>query len=81
MPKSYTVKTRFTFTGTFFVKADTKAMAREYVEKHCGMVMGRGIHTSLPKEDADWNFPVHPDKGIVSVKRTETEAHHDGSRF
>jgi hypothetical protein len=30
--------------------------------------MGGGIHSSLPDNGVDWDFPVHPDKIIASVK-------------
>ena len=68
--RQYAVKTRFTFTGTFFVTARNKDEAKEFVEKHCGLVMGRGIHSTLPEEDVDWDFPMHPDKTVnrASVK-------------
>ena len=67
MTRRYAVKTRFVFTGTFFITAGNKDEAKEYVEKHCGPVLGRGIHTALPDEDADWDFPVHPEKDICQV--------------
>nr|DAL13640.1 MAG TPA_asm: hypothetical protein [Caudoviricetes sp.] len=60
--KEYSVKTKFVFEGTFTVKANDKEQAREYVEKHCGLVLGGDIHTSLPDEIIDWNFSVHPQK-------------------
>ena len=59
--KQYAVKTRFMFEGCFFINAENKAQAREYTEKHCGLVLGRGIHSSLPDDDVDWDFPVHPE--------------------
>lgn len=66
--KTYNVETAFTFTGTFEVKAKSKAEAIEMVEKHCGLVIGGNIHTSLPDEVVkDWNFPVHPDKKVISI--------------
>lgn len=65
--KNYSVETRFEFTGTFEVKANSKQEAIEYVEKHCGLVIGGNIHSTLPDEDIDWNFPVHPGKKIVSI--------------
>lgn len=60
--KEYSVKTKFVFEGTFTVKAHDKVQAREYVEKHCGLVLGGDIHTTLPDEIIDWNFSVHPQK-------------------
>jgi len=66
--KEYTVETRFSFTGTFTVKASSKDQAIEYVEKHCGLVIGGDIHSTLPEKDITWDFPVHPEKKIVSIK-------------
>jgi hypothetical protein len=66
--KRYTVKTRFIFEGCFFIRAESKAQAKEYVEQQCGLVMGGSIHTLLPDEDADWDFPIHPDKEVVRIR-------------
>jgi hypothetical protein len=66
--KQYEVKTLFIFGGTFLVRADNKMQAKEYVEKHCGLVIGGNIHSTLPDEDVDWEFPVHPEKVIVNAK-------------
>lgn len=60
--KDYQIKTKFIFEGTFTVKAESKQEARELVEKHCGLVIGGDIHTSLPSDEIDWNFSVHPQK-------------------
>ena len=67
MTRQYAVKTRFSFTGTFFIKARNKNEAKEFAEKHCGLVLGRHIHTTLPDEDVDWDFPIHPDKTVCQV--------------
>ena len=71
--KTFAVKTRFTFAGTFFVKAGSKAEAKRLVEESCGLVLGGTIHTSLPVKDTDWDFPVHPEKetGRVSIIRNK----------
>ena len=68
MTRRYAVKTRFSFVGTFFINARNKDEAKEVVEKHCGLVLGRGIHTTLPDDDVDWDFPMHPDKTIGQVR-------------
>lgn len=60
---------QFIFEGEFEVKAENRAEAEEYVQKHCGLVIGGNIHSTLPDEDVTWDFPVHPDKVILSVKR------------
>jgi hypothetical protein len=79
--KKFAVKTRFIFTGTFFIAAEDKEEARKLVDHSCGLVLGRTIHSSLSEEIADWDFPTHPDKTIVSVRRTKPEAHDDGYQF
>lgn len=65
--KTFIVETQFTFSGTFEVKAKNKQEAIELVEKHCGLVLGGNIHSSLPDEDIDWEFPVHPEKKVISI--------------
>jgi hypothetical protein len=68
--KAYKVKTRFVFEGDFEVSADSKQQAKEYIEKHCGLVIGRSIHTSLSKEIIpDWNFSLHGDKQIIAITK------------
>jgi len=68
--KQYAVKTRFVFEGCFFINAGNKAQAEEYVEKHCGLVLGGDIHTTLPDGIVDWDFPVHPNKSTGKIKLT-----------
>ena len=72
---TYQVKTRFVFEGRFFIEAKDKAQAREYAEKHCGLVLGRGIHSTLPGETVDWEFPVHPDKSTGKVTLIKLDKH------
>ena len=60
--KEYKIKTQFIFNGEFYINAESKAQAMEYVQKHCGLVLGGDIHTSLPCEICDWSFNVHPEK-------------------
>jgi hypothetical protein len=68
--KKFSVKTRFVFTGTFFVNAETETEARKWVEEDCGLVIGGGIHTAgHSQDDVDWDFPVHPEKQLVSIRR------------
>lgn len=55
---------RFTFTGVVKIKADDAEQALDYVTKHVGMTMGRGIHSSMPDGDVDWDFPWCPDKEV-----------------
>jgi hypothetical protein len=70
----YAVKTRYSFTGIFYVKAENEAEAKESVKDDCGLVMGGNIHSCLPDEDVDWNFPTHPDTKILEIKRRKQNA-------
>jgi hypothetical protein len=65
MMRTYDVKTRFIFEGHFYITAESRKQAKEYVEKHCGLVIGGNVHSSLPAEDVDWEFPVHPEKIVI----------------
>jgi hypothetical protein len=58
--KKYSIRTKFIFEGEFYITANSKEQAKEYVMKHCGLV--GDIHTTLPDEICDWEFNVHPDK-------------------
>jgi hypothetical protein len=69
MKRLYAVTTRFEFTGTFYIMAESKPEAKECVDKHCGLVIGCPVHSSLPYEDVDWDFPVHPKKVISRITR------------
>lgn len=64
MKKVYTVPMKFVFSGEFYIKADSQEQAEEYAQKHCGLVIGGDIHSTLPDENVDWNFDVHPEKII-----------------
>jgi hypothetical protein len=79
--KTFEVKTRFTFTGSFFITAENREEARRQINDSCGLVLGRTIHTSLPEETVDWDFPSHPEKVIMGVKRTTAEVRFDGYQF
>lgn len=60
MKKEYVIKTKFVFEGEFYIKAESKEQAKEMVKKHCGLVLGGNIHTTLPNELCDWDFNTHP---------------------
>ncbi len=66
---TYRVLMQFVFNGYFEVKADSIADAKGNVLEHCGMVIGGDIHSTLPDEDIDWNFSVHPDKVIKTIRK------------
>ncbi|WP_302998190.1 hypothetical protein [uncultured Alistipes sp.] len=56
--RSYKVKTKFVFEGTFEVKASSRQMAIQIVESQCGMNMGQ-IHTCCA-DVTDWDFGCNP---------------------
>jgi hypothetical protein len=56
------------FEGCFFISAKDKAQAKEYAEKHCGLVMGRSVHSTLPDDAVYWDFPIHPEKEIRRIR-------------
>lgn len=62
--RTYTIPAKFVFEGNFHIKAENRAQAVEYVRKHCGLVLGRDIHTTLPDEIVDWEFDLHPKKYV-----------------
>jgi len=64
--KFYDVPTQFLFTGIFKIKANSMEEAESYVENHCGLCIGGDIHSTLPDENVDWEFSVHPEKIIGS---------------
>ena len=66
--KKFEVKTSFIFEGVFFVRAENKQKAAQSIKDSCGLVIGGNIHSSLCDEDIDWNFVVHPEKKIKSIK-------------
>jgi len=65
----YKVPTRFVFKGTFTIEAESPEQAKEFVEKHCGMTLGSGIHSSLSEEQCDWDFDVHHDTKTGKSRR------------
>jgi hypothetical protein len=73
--RRYAVKTRFTFNGTFFIAARNKGEAKEFVEKHCGLVLDGNIHSTLPDDGVDWDFLMHTEKtvGLISVSPLKEE--------
>ena len=67
--KKYEVKVKFIFEGTFVVNAKTREEARDKIDKHCGLVMGGNIHTTLDEKDVDWDFGIHPETQIIAMKQ------------
>jgi hypothetical protein len=68
MKKEFEVEVSYVFKGKFFIKAESQEEANENAEKHCGLVLGRDIHSTL-NEDVNWDFPVHPEKIIHTVNK------------
>ena len=66
--RSYRVKVRYFFDGIYTVKAETREEAVRMVKEDCGLVMGGSIHTTLDEDSVDWNFSIHPEMVIHSVK-------------
>lgn len=64
--KDYKVRVSFTFTGVFLVKADNRTEARKMIEQDCGMTFSGGITSTLPDDQINWDFDVHPEKKITS---------------
>lgn len=73
--KVYRVRTQYIFEGVFEVVAESKEDARQKVLQNCGMVMGRGIHSTLPDEQINWAFSTHPEvrMGRITVQEEQTE--------
>ena len=57
----YAVPTKFVFSGTFRIKAESQEQAEKYVQEHCGLVLGGNIHSSLPDDEVDREFDIHPE--------------------
>ena len=70
--KVYRVRTQYVFEGVFDVVAESKEDARQKVLQDCGLVMGGSIHSTLPDDEINWAFDIHPNKqidGITKVKK------------
>jgi hypothetical protein len=65
--KIYRVKTQYIFEGVFEVLAESKEDARQKILQDCGMVMGRGVHCTLPDEQINWTFDTHPQERIIET--------------
>ena len=62
MKQRFLVYTKFVFDGVFDVIAENKEDARQKVLQDCGLVMGGSIHSTLPNDEINWFFDIHPDK-------------------
>lgn len=61
----YTVPMQFVFEGEFYIETENQEQANEYALKHCGLIMGGDIHSTLTDEDVNWDFSVHPEKVLI----------------
>ena len=67
--KIYRVKTQYIFKGIFEVLAENKEDAQQKVLQDCGLVMGGRIHSTLPNDEINWFFDIHPDKQIDNITK------------
>ena len=65
--KIYRVKTQYIFKGIFEVLADNKEDAQQKVLQDFGLVMGGSIPSTLPDEEVNWAFDIHPEKRIGEI--------------
>ena len=73
----YRVRTQYIFEGVFEIVAESKEEARQKVRQDCGLVMGGNIHSTLPDEEVNWAFSIHPDVKmgrIIVQERTKKVA-------
>ena len=69
--KVYRVRTQYVFEGVFDVVAESKEDARQKVLQDCGLVMGGSIHSTLPDDEINWAFDIHPNKQIDGITKVQ----------
>ena len=69
--KVYRVRTQYVFEGVFEVVAESKEDARQKVLQNCGLVMGGSIHSTLPDDEINWAFDIHPNKQIDGITKVQ----------
>ena len=69
--KVYRVRTQYIFDGVFDVVAKNKEDARQKVLQDCGLVMGGSIHSTLPDDEINWAFDIHPNKQIDGITKVQ----------
>ena len=67
----YRVRTQYIFEGVFDVVAESKEDARQKVLQDCGLVMGGSIHSTLPDDEINWAFDIHPNKQIDGITKVQ----------
>jgi len=65
--KVYRVRTQYVFEGVFEVSATDREEAERKILEDCGMVMGRGVHSTLPDEQINWAFDIHPEERVIET--------------
>ena len=68
--KVYRVRTQYVFEGVFEVVAESREDARQKVLQNCGLVMGGSIHSTLPDDEINWAFDIHPNKQIDGITKS-----------
>ena len=73
--KVYRVRTQYVFEGVFEVVAESEEEARQKVIQDCGLVMGGNVHSTLPDEEINWAFSMHPEvrTGRITTQEERTE--------
>ena len=73
--KVYRVRTQYIFEGVFEVVATNREEAERKILEDCGMVMGRGIRSTLPDEEVNCAFSTHPEVRTerITVQEEQTE--------
>ena len=69
--KVYRFRTQYIFDGVFDVVAENKEDARQKVLQDCGLVMGGSIHSTLPDDEINWAFDIHPNKQIDGITKVQ----------
>ena len=67
--KVYRVRTQYIFDGVFDVVAESKEDVRQKVLQDSGLVMGGSIHSTLPDDEINWAFDIHPNKKIGRITK------------
>lgn len=71
----YRVRTQYVFEGVFEVVAESEEETRQKVIQDCGLVMGGNVHSTLPDEEINWAFSMHPEvrTGRITTQEERTE--------
>jgi hypothetical protein len=76
--KRYHIAVRFAFDGYFIVSANSLSNAKQKISESCGLALGGGIHSTLPDEQIEWNFPVHPEMSILHASQIVNQINETG---